>query len=71
MRVCLQSLGYDVWKSVKNGYITPERQLYDVGYNKLRDINSKTMNYIMDVLERSEFTKVMHCGTIKEMWDKL
>jgi hypothetical protein len=30
MRVYLQSLGYDVWKSVKNGYTAPESQLYDV-----------------------------------------
>jgi hypothetical protein len=71
MKVYLQSLGYDVWESVKNGYETPTNPLFDIGAKKLGDNNAKSMNAILEGLSKSEFTKVMHCKSTKEMWDKL
>ena len=67
----LQSLGYDVWESIKNGYETPTNLLFDIGANKLSDNNSKSMNAILEGLSKSEFTKVTHYKFAKEMWDKL
>jgi hypothetical protein len=53
MRVYLQSLGYDVWESVKNGYETPANPLFDIGVKKLGDNNAKSMDGILEVLSKS------------------
>jgi hypothetical protein len=57
--VYLQSLGYDVWESIKNGYETLENSLFDIGEKMLSDNNSKSMNEILEGLSKLEFNKVM------------
>jgi hypothetical protein len=71
MRVYLQSLGYDFWESVKNGYETPKNAIFYIGAKKLSDNNAKSMNAILEGLSKSKFTKFMHCKSTKEMWDKM
>jgi len=71
MRVYLQSLEYDVWESVKNGYETPTISLFDIATKKLSDNNAKSINAILEGLSKSKFTKVMNCKLVKEIWDKL
>ena len=70
MRLYLQSLGYDVWEIVNNGYETPVNPFFDIDAKKLSDNNAKTMNAILEGLSKLEFTKVMHFKSAKEMWDK-
>jgi hypothetical protein len=53
MRVYLQSLGYDVWESIENGYETPTNPLFDIGAKKLKENNSKSMNAILEGLSKS------------------
>jgi hypothetical protein len=43
----LQSLGYDVYESVKNGYEIPSNALFYIGAKKLGDNNVKSMNAIL------------------------
>jgi hypothetical protein len=38
---------------------------------RLSENNSKSKNAILCGLERSMFSKVMHCASTKEIWDKL
>jgi hypothetical protein len=41
MKLYLQSLGYDVWESIKNGYETSTNTFFDIGAKKLSDNNAK------------------------------
>jgi hypothetical protein len=38
---------------------------------KIYEDNSKEMNAILSGLDEIVFVKVMHCETVKEIWDKL
>jgi hypothetical protein len=53
MRVYRQSVGYDVWESIKNVYETPTNSLFDIGAKMLSDNNSKSMNAILEGLSKS------------------
>jgi hypothetical protein len=66
----MHSHGYGVYQSIIYGYTAPESQIYDVGTQNLSENNSKSMHAIMEGLARSKFTKVMHCGSTNEIWDK-
>lgn len=71
MQTYLCALGYDIWDSVENGYITPSTPLIDPEDKKLFGCNSKAKNAIMCGLVESELVKIMGCKTAKEIWDKL
>ena len=70
MRTYLMSLGADVWDVVETGYVKPI--ILASKDDKLEfTFNGKAMNAILSGLVESEFVKVMHCTSAKEMWDKL
>jgi hypothetical protein len=70
MRTYLMALGADVWDVVETGYIKPV--VLASKDDKLEfSFNAKGMNAILNGLAKSEFVKVMHLQTTKEMWDKL
>jgi hypothetical protein len=70
MRTYLMALGVDVWDVVETGYIKPV--VLASKDDKLEfSFNAKGMNAILNGLAKSEFVKVMHLQTTKEMWDKL
>ena len=71
MKLFLQTQGVDVWQDVLNEYSPPTNIPTDVVGNKLYEINSKSMYAILGGLAASEFVKVMHCESAKELWDKL
>ena len=71
MRVYLQAQGADVWKRVANRYDILANPLGDTHGRKLYEDNSKAMNAILSGLNEIVFVKVMHCETMKEIWDKL
>jgi hypothetical protein len=48
----LQSLGYDAWESIKNGYETPTNSLFGIGVKKLSENNSKVLNAILEGLSK-------------------
>jgi hypothetical protein len=70
MRTYLMALGVDVWDVVETGYTKPI--VLANKDDKLEFIfNAKGMNAILNGLAETEFVKVMHLNTAKEMWDKL
>ena len=71
MRVYLQAQGVDVWKVVVNRYNVPTTPPIDNAGKKLYEDNSNAMNTILSDLDETVFVKVMHCETVKEIWDKL
>ena len=54
-----------------NKYNVPANPPLDQAAKKLYEDNSKAMNAILSGLVKKIFVKVMHCETVKEMWDKL
>jgi hypothetical protein len=71
MKTFLQAQGFDVWKSVVDGYTTPTTPPTDKDGKKLSENNSKAKGTILSSLDDSIFVKVMHCNTAKDLWDKL
>ena len=73
MRVYLQAQGANVWKMIVNTYAIPANPPTDVRSpeRKHYEDNSKEMNAILSSLIEIVFVKVMHCETVKEIWDKL
>ena len=71
MKVYLQSQGVDVWKEVVNIYNVPTTPPIDQASKKLYEDNTKSMNAILSDLAETIFVKVMHCETVKEIWEKL
>jgi hypothetical protein len=71
MKIYLMALGFDVWKSVENGYTTPTTPPTDIAGKKICNDNSRAVNAILGELTNPIFVKVMHCKSTKEIWDKL
>ena len=64
------SLGADVWEIVETGYKKPAL-VESKDEKSAFTFNAKAMNAILSGLAESEFVKVMHLETAKDMWDKL
>ena len=67
----MQSQGVDVWKVVLNEYKKLATIPTDATGKQLYESNLKAMYAILGGLTGSEFVKVMHCESTKELWDKL
>lgn len=67
----LQAQGVDVWKFVLNKLKVPTSTPIDLVGRRLYENNSKAMYSILGGLTLYKFVKVMHCESIKEIWDKL
>jgi hypothetical protein len=53
------------------GYTTPKTPPIDTVIKKASENDAKAMNAILCRLSESEFVKVMHFKSTKEIWDKL
>jgi hypothetical protein len=71
MKTYVQAQGFDVWKSVVDGYTTPTTPPPDRDRNKLSEKHSRDKNNILNGLYESVYNKVMLCDSAKEIWDKL
>lgn len=67
----MNSLGFDVWMVVENGYTMPEIPLNDPLEKWVYENNAKAKNAILWGLSNTEFIKFMHCKTTKDILDKL
>ena len=71
MRSRLMSIGLEFWLSVETWYVYPKSPpTYLEGIKQFGN-NVKAVNAILAGLNRTMFSKVMHCNTTKEIWDKL
>jgi hypothetical protein len=71
MKSFMLALGFDIWKSVVDGYTAPTTPPTDVAGKKICNDNSREVNAILGGLTNSICVKVMHCKSAKEIWDKL
>jgi hypothetical protein len=71
MKAYIQAQGFQVWQSILDGYIAPAVPPTNDKAVKLSENNSKSINVLLNGLSDTVFTKVAHCKSAKEIWDKL
>jgi hypothetical protein len=71
MKAYIQARGFQVWKSIVDGYIAPEVPPTNDKAVKFGENNSRVVNALLNGLSDTTFTKVAHCKSSKEIWDKL
>jgi hypothetical protein len=71
MKTYIQAHGFQVWKSIVDGYTAPTVLPTNDKAVKLGENNSKSINALLNGLSDTVFTKVAHCKSDKEIWDKL
>jgi len=67
----LQFLGAEVWGIVEGGYKYPSATPTDTAERKQYELNAKAVTVLLGSLSQSEFMKVMHFKSAKEIWDKI
>jgi hypothetical protein len=70
MKAYIQAQGFQVWKSIVDGYTAPAVPPTSDKTVKLGENNSKSINALLNGLSDTIFTKVAHCKSSKEIWDK-
>jgi hypothetical protein len=71
MKTYIQTQGFQVWQSIVDGYTAPTIPQTNDKVVKLGENNSKAKNALLNGLSDTVFTKVAHCKSAKEIWDKL
>lgn len=71
MKTYLISLRIEVWSIVLMGCEEPKETTSDKDAKMNFIANAKAMNALLSGLCESQFIKVMHCETAKDVWDKL
>ena len=70
MKAYLMSLGVEVWIVVEEKYAPKETDTKKEAKQNFI-ANAKAMNALLSGLSESEFIKVMHSKSAKEIWDTL
>jgi hypothetical protein len=71
MKTYVQTQGFEVWKSVVDGYKEPAIPPTNENQNKLSLNNSKAKNLLLNGLVNSVYVKFMHCSSTKDIWDQI
>jgi hypothetical protein len=71
MKTYIQEQGFEIWQSIVDGYTTLTVPPTNGKAVKLGHNNSKSKNELLNGLSDTIFTKVAHCKSTKEIWDKL
>jgi hypothetical protein len=71
MKTFIQAHGFQVWQSIVDGYTAPTVPPTNDKAMKLNENNSKDINALLNGLNDTVFTKVAHCKSAKDIWDKL
>jgi hypothetical protein len=71
MKTYIQAHGFEIWKSIVDGYIVPAVPPTNDKAVKLGQNNFKATNSLLNCLGEMVFTKVTHCKSAKDIWDKL
>jgi hypothetical protein len=71
MKTYIQAQGFEIWQSIVDGYTVPTVPPTNDKAVKLGQNNSKATNALLNGLSETIFTKVAHCKSAKEIWDKL
>jgi hypothetical protein len=71
MKTYIQAQGFEIWQSIVDGYTVLAVPPTNDKAVKLDQNNSKATNAVLNGLSDTIFTKVSHCKSAKEIWDKL
>ena len=71
MKTYIPAHGFHVLQSIVDGYKTPTIPPTNDKAVKLGENNSKATNALLNGLSDTIFTKVAHCKSTKDIWDKL
>jgi hypothetical protein len=71
MKTYIHAHGFEIWQSIVDGYKEPTIPPISEREIKIGQNNSKSTNALMNVLDESVYTKVLHCKSVREIWDKL
>jgi hypothetical protein len=71
MKTYILAHGFEIWQLVVDGYKEPTVPPTSEKAMKLSQNNSKSTNALMNGLGNSVYTKVVHCKSTKDIWDKL
>jgi hypothetical protein len=71
MKTYIQAQGFEIWQSIVDGYTLPTIPPTNGKAMKLGQNNSKATNALLNGFSETIFTKVAHCKSTKEIWDKL
>jgi hypothetical protein len=71
MKTYIQAQGFEIWQSIVDGYTAPAVPPTNDKVVKLGQNNSKAKNALLNGLSETIFTKVAHCKSAKDIWDKL
>jgi hypothetical protein len=71
MKTNIQARGFEIWKSIVDGYTTLAFPPTNDKVVKLGQNNSKSTNALLNGLSETLFTKFVHCKSAQEIWDKL
>jgi hypothetical protein len=71
MKTYIQAQGFEIWKSVVDGYKEPTFPPTNERAIKLKKNNSKATNALLNGLCESIYTEVIHRKFAKEIWDKI
>jgi hypothetical protein len=71
MKTYIQAHRFQVWKSIVDGYTVPIVPPTNEKAVKLGENNFKSINALLNGLSDTIFTKVAHCKSAKQIWDKL
>jgi hypothetical protein len=71
MKTYIHAHGFQFWKAIVDGHTTPSVPPTNEKAMKLGKNNSKATNAVLNGLIDTVFTKVAHCKSAKDIWDKL
>jgi hypothetical protein len=71
LKTYIQEQGFEIWKSIVDGYKVPTIPPTNDKAMKISKNNSKATNALLNGLSETIFTKVEHCKSAKEIWEKL
>jgi hypothetical protein len=71
MKTYIQAQGFEIWQSIIYGYTVPIVPPTNDKAVKLGQSNSKATNALLNGLSETIFTKVSHCKSSKDIWDKI
>ena len=70
MKTYIQAQGFEIWKSIVDGYREPAVPPTSERAIKLGQNNSKSTTALLNGLGESVYAKVMRCKYTKYIWDR-
>jgi hypothetical protein len=70
IKTYIHAQGFEIWKSIIDGYTVPAVLVTNDKAMKVSQNNSKATKALLNGLGESIFTKIAHCKSAKYIWDK-